>query len=110
MLMRLKGRLVIWGCTLVGVQVRGTELEKQMKRAQIKGKNPDVEALMTERTLTAHTCAEVHACRATVECAVERRRRRRTVEGKYFVSKAHVQNITEKESRIAAFQRRGERT
>lgn len=105
---------------MVGAQVRGTELEKQMNRVQIKGKpscqygsnrnGPDVEALMTERTLTAHTCAEVHACRATVECAVERRRRRRTVEGKYFVSKAHVLNITQKESRIAAFQRRGERT
>lgn len=54
---------------------------------------PDEGALMAERTLTAPTCAEVHACRATVECAVEQRRRRRTG------SEAHVQNITEKESR-----------
>lgn len=110
----------MWGCTLVGVQVRGTELEKQMNRVQIRGKpprqycanrnRPDVEAVMTERTLTAHTCAEVHACRATVECAVEQRRRRTTVEGKYFVSKAHVQNITEKEFRMGAFQHHGEHT
>lgn len=71
--------------------------------------HPDVEALMTERTLTAHTCAEVHACRATVECAVDQRRRRRTVEGKRFMSEAHVQNITEKESRLFAFQQHGER-
>lgn len=50
-------------------------------RVQIKGtpprhygtnrNRPDAEALMAERTLTAHTCAEVHACRATVECAVD---------------------------------------
>lgn len=52
-----------------------------MTKVQIKGlpprqkgtnKNrPDVEAWMTEGTLTAHTCAEVHVCRASVECAAE---------------------------------------
>lgn len=75
------------------------ERKRARYKVQIKGmpprqcgtnkNHPDVEALMTERTLTAHTCAEVHACCATVE----QRRRRRTVEGKYISQKRNLGSV-----------------